>query len=185
MQILTWRTSNNEQTWRSTAWRKRTFERLRETLLFRLVSPSLQISLVVLPGCRLASVWVLLFVVFLCFWLWGVVFVRCFVTREIFKQTLPFPAVDRPCLVLVRHCRKKKKRQLPECIPWLLPKNPLSFLSSGSKSSYSSVIPAALYTFFHGAIFLSESSESSHRLAPSQLWFACSDCSSWGVDLLP
>ena len=28
----------------------------------------------------------------------GVVFVFCFVTREIFKQVLPFPAVDRPCL---------------------------------------------------------------------------------------
>ena len=36
-----------------------------------------------------------------------VCFVFCFITREIYYQSLPFPVVDRPCLVLVRHCRKK------------------------------------------------------------------------------
>ena len=51
---------------------ERTFEELTGTLLFHLVSPSLQISLVVLPGCRVASVW-MLFVwgVFVFVWLCG------------------------------------------------------------------------------------------------------------------
>ena len=46
-----------------------------------------------------------------CCGLLGVCFVCvvfCFFTREIIFQSLPFPVVDRPCLVLVRHCRKKK-----------------------------------------------------------------------------
>ena len=43
-----------------------------------------------------------------CFGGVGSLFVFCFFTREILNQFLPFPVVDRTCLVLVRHCRKKK-----------------------------------------------------------------------------
>ena len=39
----------------------------------------------------------------------GVVFCLLFRYQGDFLQSLPFPVVDRPCLVLVRHCRKKKK----------------------------------------------------------------------------
>ena len=38
----------------------------------------------------------------------GVVFCLLFRYQGDFLQSLPFPVVDRPCLVLVRHCRKKK-----------------------------------------------------------------------------
>ena len=77
--------------------------------MFHLVSPSLQISLVVLPGCRVASVWVLfVWGVFVFVWLW-VLFLSCVsIPGRFSKQSLQFPVVDRPCLVLVRHCRKKK-----------------------------------------------------------------------------
>ena len=92
-------------TWRITTWRKRPFEGLRGTLVFHLVSPSLQISLVVLPGCCLASVWVLCVWGFLClFGCVGVVFVLCFDTREIFKavftisSSLPTMSSTSPAL---------------------------------------------------------------------------------------
>ena len=109
VQILTWRTSQTWTTWRITTWRKRTFEGLRGALLFHLVSPSLQISLVVLPGRCLALVWVLVFSVVFGLVVWVLFFVLGFASREIWTQSIQFPVVDRPCLVLVRHCRKKKR----------------------------------------------------------------------------
>ena len=42
-------------------------------------------------------------------WLCGCCFCLWFCFQGDFrKQSLQFPVVDRPCLVLVRHCRKKK-----------------------------------------------------------------------------
>ena len=38
----------------------------------------------------------------------GVVVLFLFHYQGDSPQSLPFPVVDRPCLVLVRHCRKKK-----------------------------------------------------------------------------
>ena len=69
--------------------------------MFHLVSPSLQISLVGLPGP----------VPGLCV---GVGLLVCFVvvlfvclSRGNLSQSQQIPVVDRPCLVLVRQCRKK------------------------------------------------------------------------------
>ena len=79
---------------------KRTFEGLRGARLFHLVSLSLQ-GRIALPGA-LACVWVLLvfglFVFFFGFFLPG---------KFDFNPT-QIPVVDRPCLALVRQCRKKK-----------------------------------------------------------------------------
>ena len=86
-------------TWRITTWRKRTFEGLRGAFLFHFVSPSLQISLVGLPGpvpglCVGVGLLVCFVVVFCLSW-------------GNLSQSQLIPVVDRPCLVLVRQCRKK------------------------------------------------------------------------------
>ena len=73
--------------------------------MFHLVSLSLQISLTDLPGsCLGLCVCVACFVVFVGlvvgFFLWG---------KFDLNHRL-IPVVDRPCLALVRQCRKKKTR---------------------------------------------------------------------------
>ena len=71
--------------------------------MFHLVSLSLQISLTDLPGpCLGLCVGVACFVVLggfvVCFFLWG----------KFDLNHMLIPVVDRPCLALVRQCRKKK-----------------------------------------------------------------------------
>ena len=78
--------------------------------MFHLVSLSLQISLTVLPGsCRGLCVCVACFVVFVGlvvgFFLWG---------KFDLNHRL-IPVVDRPCLALVRQCRKKKRMMSKRC----------------------------------------------------------------------
>ena len=70
--------------------------------MFHLVSPSLQISVVDLLGpvpglCVGVGLLVCFVVVFFC------------LSRGNLSQSQLIPVVDRPCLVLVRQCRKKKK----------------------------------------------------------------------------
>ena len=78
--------------------------------MFHLVSLSLQISLTDLPGsCLGLCVCVACFVGFVGlvvgFFLWG---------KFDFNHRL-IPVVDRPCLALVRQCRKKKELLPPSC----------------------------------------------------------------------
>ena len=102
MQILIWLTSNHWTTWRSTTRWTRTFEGLRGARMFHLVSLSLQISLADLPGPCLG-----LCVGVACFWL--VLFlVGFFLPGKFDFNLMLIPVVDRPCLALVRQCRKKK-----------------------------------------------------------------------------
>ena len=71
--------------------------------MFHLVSLSLQISLADLPGPCLG-----LCVGVACFWL--VLFLVGFILPGKFDFNLMLiPVVDRPCLALVRQCRRKKK----------------------------------------------------------------------------
>ena len=70
--------------------------------MFHLVSLSLQISLADLPGPCLG-----LCVGVACFWL--VLFlVGFFLPGKFDFNLMLIPVVDRPCLALVRQCRKKK-----------------------------------------------------------------------------
>ena len=70
--------------------------------MFHLVSLSLQISLTVLPGpCLGLCVCVACFVVFV-----GLV-VGFFLLGKLNHRRIP--VVERPCLALVRQCRKKKR----------------------------------------------------------------------------
>ena len=89
--------------------------------MFHLVSLSLQISLTDLPGsCLGLCVCVACFVVFVGlvvgFFLWG---------KFDLNHRL-IPVVDRPCLALVRQCRKKKDRFV----------NSHSFLSAAVSSTW-------------------------------------------------
>ena len=112
VQTLIWLTSKPLTTWRSTTWWKRTFEGLRGARLFHLVSLSLQISLVVLPGLVLGVC-----VGFVCFWL-VLFFVGFLLLPGKFDFILMLiPVVDRPCLALVRQCRKKKTPPVLPCGP--------------------------------------------------------------------
>ena len=78
-------------------------------------------------------------------WVCFVCFVFCFFTREIFFQSLPFPAVDRPCLVLVRHCRKKKPTRMYQLRQWACNRH---FIHGRTTQRYSTDWKAA-----HGALF--------------------------------
>ena len=81
----------------------RTFEGLRGARMFHLVSLSLQISLTDLPGpCFGLCVGVACFVVCL-----GGFVVGFFLTGKFDHNHMLIPVVDRPCLALVRQCRKK------------------------------------------------------------------------------
>ena len=72
--------------------------------MFHLVSLSLQISLTDLPGpCLGLCVGVACFVVCL-----GGFVVGFFLTGKFDHNHMLIPVVDRPCLALVRQCRKKK-----------------------------------------------------------------------------
>ena len=72
--------------------------------MFHLVSLSLQISLADLPGPCLG-----LCVGVACFWL--VLFlVGFFLPGKFDFNLMLIPVVDRPCLALVRQCRKKKMK---------------------------------------------------------------------------
>ena len=83
--------------------RKRTFEGLRGAFVSPCFTPWS------LPGCRLALVWVLVFWVLVFVWLCGCCFCFRFCFQGDFrKQFSQFLVVDRPCLVLVQHFRKKK-----------------------------------------------------------------------------
>ena len=83
----------------------RTFEGLRGARMFHLVSLSLQISLTDLPGpCLGLCVGVACFVACL-----GGFVVGFFLTGKFDLNHMLIPVVDRPCLALVRQCRKKKK----------------------------------------------------------------------------
>ena len=77
--------------------------------MFHLVSLSLQISLADLPGPCLACVWVLLVLLLV---LGGFV-VGFFLTGKFDLNHMLIPVVDRPCLALVRQCRKKKEKNSP------------------------------------------------------------------------
>ena len=44
--------------------------------------------------------------------MWVLFFVCVSIPGRFSKQSLQFPVVDRPCLVLVRHCRKKKSTKV-------------------------------------------------------------------------
>ena len=71
--------------------------------MFHLVSLSLQISLTDLPGpCPGLCVGVACFVVLGCF------VVGFFLLGKFDLNHMLIPVVDRPCLALVRQCRKKK-----------------------------------------------------------------------------
>ena len=110
MQILIWLTSNHWTTWRSTTRWTRTFEGLRGARMFHLVSLSLGISLADLPGPCLG-----LCVGVACFWL--VLFlVGFFLPGKFDFNLMLIPVVDRPCLALVRQCRKKKTTD-PHILP--------------------------------------------------------------------
>ena len=86
------------------AWWTRTYEGLRGARMFHLVSLSLQISLTDLPGpCLGLCVGVACFVVFV-----GLV-VGFFLLGKFDLNHRLIPVVDRPCLALVRQCRKRKK----------------------------------------------------------------------------
>ena len=72
--------------------------------MFHLVSLSLQISLTDLPGpCLGLCVGVACFVACL-----GGFVVGFFLTGKFDLNHMLIPVVDRPCLALVRQCRKKK-----------------------------------------------------------------------------
>ena len=71
--------------------------------MFHLVSLSLQISLTVLPGPCLGLCVGVAFVVFV-----GLV-VGFFLLGKFVLNHRLIPVVDRPCLALVRQCRKKKR----------------------------------------------------------------------------
>ena len=72
--------------------------------MFHLVSLSLQISLTDLPGpCPGLCVGVACFVVLGCF------VVGFFLLGKFDLNHMLIPVVDRPCLALVRQCRKKKR----------------------------------------------------------------------------
>ena len=121
MQILIWLTSNYWTTWRSTTRWTRTFEGLRGARMFHLVSLSLQISLADLPGPCLG-----LCVGVACFWL--VLFlVGFFLPGKFDFNLMLIPVVDRPCLALVRQCRKKKScpSSIPTWLDWEQLFNPL------------------------------------------------------------
>ena len=77
--------------------------------MFHLVSLSLQISLTDLPGPCLGLCVVLLV---LLFW---VGFLLFFSLGKFDLNHMLIPVVDRPCLALVRQCRKKKCNFWPEC----------------------------------------------------------------------
>ena len=82
--------------------------------MFHLVSLSLQISLTDLPGpCLGLCVGVACFVACL-----GGFVVGFFLTGKFDLNHMLIPVVDRPCLALVRQCRKKKSavpRNVPLC----------------------------------------------------------------------
>ena len=81
--------------------------------MFHLVSLSLQISLTDLPGpCLGLCVGVACFVVLGCF------VVGFFLLGKFDLNHMLIPVVDRPCLALVRQCRKKKQVLL--CVWFLL-----------------------------------------------------------------
>ena len=72
--------------------------------MFHLVSLSLQISRQICLARALACVWVLLVLLLV---LGGFV-VGFFLTGKFDLNHMLIPVVDRPCLALVRQCRKKK-----------------------------------------------------------------------------
>ena len=79
--------------------------------MFHLVSLSLQISLTNLPGpCLGLCVGVVFLVVFLV--VFGGFFVGFFPLGKFDLNHMLIPVVDRPCLALVRQCRKKN----PGCL---------------------------------------------------------------------
>ena len=84
--------------------------------MFHLVSLSLQISLTGLPGpCLGLCVGVACFVACL-----GGFVVGFFLTGKFDLNHMLIPVVDRPCLALVRQCRKKKKSFVWRVIIWIV-----------------------------------------------------------------
>ena len=81
-----------------TTWWKRTFEGLRGARCFTSFHLVLLISLAVFVGGVLVCVWVLV----------AFCFLVCVAHGEISSILRFIPVVDRPCLALVRQCRKKK-----------------------------------------------------------------------------
>ena len=101
MQILIWLTSNHWTTWRSTTRWTRTFEGLRGRVGFTLFHLVCKFPWQICLARALACVWVA------CLWL--VLFLVGFFLPGNFDFNLMLiPVVDRPCLALVRQCRKKK-----------------------------------------------------------------------------
>ena len=89
--------------WRTTSWWKRCYEGLRGA---RVVSPFLR----VFTG-RCCVCWVcVVFVCFVCFV--SVLLVKTPAFNSRFTFFCEFLVVDRPCPVLARQCRKKKKKMV-------------------------------------------------------------------------
>ena len=105
---MVWLTFNYWTTWRSTTRWTRTYEGLRGARKFHLVSLCLQISLTVLLGSCLG-----LCVVVVCFVVFVGLVVGFFLLGKFDLNHRLIPVVDRPCLALVRQCRKKKAK-----CPW-------------------------------------------------------------------
>ena len=102
-QILIWLTFNYWTTWRSTTRWTRTYEGLRGAHMFYLVSLSLQISLTDLPGSCLGLCVCCLSCCFCWVGCWFLSLGKFDLNHRL------IPVVDRPCLGLVRQCKKKKK----------------------------------------------------------------------------
>ena len=84
--------------------------------MFHLVSLSLQISLTDLPGpCLGLCVGVACFVACL-----GGFVVGFFLTGKFDLNHMLIPVVDRPCLALVRQCRKKKMLRVQSATEFIL-----------------------------------------------------------------
>ena len=83
--------------------------------MFHLVSLSLQISLTVLPGSRLGLCVLVVFVFCFVGFCVGLV-VGFFLLGKFDLYHRLIPDVDRPCLALVRQCRKKKKLSGPSSL---------------------------------------------------------------------
>ena len=82
--------------------------------MFHLVSLSLQISLTDLPGPCLG-----LCVGDACFVVLGCFVVGFFLLGKFDLNHMLIPVVDRPCLALVRQCRRKKKKVTPRLLSHL------------------------------------------------------------------
>ena len=122
-QILIWLTFNYWTTWRSTTRWTRTYEGLRGARLFHLVSLSLQISLIDLPGSCLG-----LCVCFACLVVFGGLVVGFFFWGNLISITGSFQLLTDHVSHLSGNAGKKTT-----ALHWPFPSNPIN---SGTMASY-------------------------------------------------